>query len=133
MLAALVIVMIYCPWLVAVVVPFVFSLRYIHRRYHGAALDVGRLFAETNSPLFAHYEETLHGSSSIRAGEYGELVLREHHRKAHVNQKAEYAQLCGSRWLDARLAISLIVTYLATTIIMCFANQLPGVAASMAG
>jgi ABC-type multidrug transport system fused ATPase/permease subunit len=132
--ASVVVMLIWCPWLFFVMVPFVLYLRRIERQYRGATVDIGRLYTKTNSPLFSHFEETaLHGSVAVRAGAFGRTLLREHHRLAFANSKAEFYQIVGVRWLDLRVAMSATLTSLLTTLLMCFAFDLPGVTPSMAG
>jgi hypothetical protein len=58
---------IYAPYFVVVAALLVFAIHRIQRRYHGAALDLGRLFNESNAPIFSHFEECLHGAITIRA------------------------------------------------------------------
>jgi ABC-type multidrug transport system fused ATPase/permease subunit len=133
--ASLLLMLIYCPWLFVVLVPFLVYVRRIERQYRGAAVDIGRLYTKTNSPLFSHFEETLHGGSAIRAGSFGRTLVREHHLLAHANVKTEFYQTIAVRWLDLRVSMSATLTSFFTTLLLCvaIATDWPGVSKTMVG
>lgn len=134
-LASLILMVIYCPWLLFVMIPFLVYLRRIERQYRGAAVDIGRLYTKTNSPLFSHFEETLHGGTAIRAGAFGRMLVREHHLLALANTKTEFYQTIAVRWLDLRVSMSATLTSFFTTLLLCIAiaTDWPGVSQTMVG
>jgi hypothetical protein len=99
------------------------------------AVDIGRLYTKTNSPLFSHFEETLHGGTAIRAGAFGRTLVREHHLLALANIKTEFYQTIAVRWLDLRVSMSATLTSFFTTLLLCvaIATDWPGVSKTMVG
>jgi ABC-type multidrug transport system fused ATPase/permease subunit len=65
--------------------------------------QVMRLESISRSPIFSHFQETLAGTSTIRAYQQQDLFIDENERRVDSNQLAYYPYMAGNRWLAVRL------------------------------
>ncbi len=93
------------PWIVLVLVPLAFILHDVQARYRPASRDLKRIGSVSLSPIYAHFTDTLSGLSTIRAMKAASRFLRENEEKVEANQKAQYAGVAASQWLELRLQL----------------------------
>ncbi|CAG8502871.1 1064_t:CDS:10 [Rhizophagus irregularis] len=62
-----------------------------------------RLDSVTRSPIYAHFQETLGGLTTIRAFQQMNRFIRDNETKLDVNQKAYFPSFSSNRWLAVRL------------------------------
>ncbi|AWP18241.1 putative multidrug resistance-associated protein 1-like [Scophthalmus maximus] len=102
-LAACVVILIATP-LVAIIIP-VFGLLYffVQRIYVATSRQLKRLESVSRSPIYTHFNETLLGTSVIRAFGEQERFICESDQRVDHNQKAYYPSIVANRWLAIRL------------------------------
>lgn len=87
--------------IVAVVLAFLYG--YIQRYYLRTSRELKRLDSVSKSPVYAHFQETLGGISTIRA--YGQQArfVQENEIRMDTNVRAYFPSISANRWLAVRL------------------------------
>ena len=93
------------PWIILVLVPLAFILYDVQLRYRPASRDLKRIGSVSLSPIYAHFSDTLSGLQTIRAMKATRRFLSENEEKVEANQKAQYAGVVASQWLELRLQL----------------------------
>lgn len=62
-----------------------------------------RLESVTRSPIYSHFEETITGSSTIRAYRDQQRFILDSEAKVDLNQVSYYPSIVSNRWLQVRL------------------------------
>lgn len=93
------------PLALVAIVPLAWVYYNIQKYFRASAREVNRLEAIAHSPIYAHFSETLAGSSTIRAFGLERLFTQEIYAKIDQSQRALFTQLCLERWLSLRLDI----------------------------
>ncbi|KAJ3059383.1 hypothetical protein HDU98_004633, partial [Podochytrium sp. JEL0797] len=96
---------------------FVFALPlgvlyvYFQRYYLSTSRELKRLDSTSRSPIYAHFQETLTGVSTIRAYQQSPRFITTNEYRVDFNMKAYYPSVSSNRWLAVRLEFigSLIV------------------------
>lgn len=102
-LGSCVIILIATP-LVAIIIPVLGLLYFLVQRFYVASSrQLKRLESVSRSPIYTHFNETLLGTSVIRAFGEQERFIRESDRRVDHNQKAYYPSIVANRWLAVRL------------------------------
>uniref|UniRef100_A0AAQ5XKA5 Multidrug resistance-associated protein 1 n=1 Tax=Amphiprion ocellaris TaxID=80972 RepID=A0AAQ5XKA5_AMPOC len=102
-LGSCVIILIATP-LVAIIIPVLGVLYLLVQRFYVASSrQLKRLESVSRSPIYTHFNETLLGTSVIRAFGEQERFIRESDRRVDHNQKAYYPSIVANRWLAVRL------------------------------
>ncbi|OAX83617.1 hypothetical protein ACJ72_02017 [Emergomyces africanus] len=65
--------------------------------------ELKRLDSVSKSPIFAHFQETLGGISTIRAFRQQERFSKENEYRMDANLRAYYPSISANRWLAVRL------------------------------
>jgi ATP-binding cassette, subfamily C (CFTR/MRP), member 1 len=76
---------------------------YIQIYYLSTSRELKRLDSVTRSPIFAHFQETLGGLTTIRAYQQVERFLAENEIRLDTNQRAYFPSFSSNRWLAVRL------------------------------
>ncbi len=105
------------PWIILVLVPLTFILYDVQLRYRPASRDLKRIGSVSLSPIYAHFSDTLSGLQTIRAMRATRRFVSENEEKVEANQKAQYAGVAASQWLELRLQLLGKLTCLIITII----------------
>jgi ATP-binding cassette subfamily C (CFTR/MRP) protein 1 len=71
--------------------------------YLGAKRELKRLDGVSRSPVFAHFQESLGGLTTIRAFSQQERFSLESERRLDANMKAYVPSITANRWLGVRL------------------------------
>lgn len=128
-LAACVVILISTP-LVAVIVPFLGLLYiFVQRFYIATSRQLKRLESVSRSPIYTHFNETLLGTSVIRAfGEQERFIHRSDHL-VDCNQKVYYPSIVANRWLAIRLEFvgNLVVSFAALFAVVARKSLSPGI------
>ncbi|KAF9329230.1 hypothetical protein BG006_007662 [Podila minutissima] len=104
-IAVLVVVTLSTPSFVVVIVPFGLIYLWLQRYFLATSRELRRLDSVSRSPVFAHFQETLGGISTIRAyRQQNRFVLGNEHR-LDQNLRAFYPSIAGNRWLAFRLEV----------------------------
>ncbi|KZO97808.1 hypothetical protein CALVIDRAFT_513006 [Calocera viscosa TUFC12733] len=101
------------------IIPMFFVYRQIQRYYLASSRELKRLDAVSRSPVFASFQETLGGLTSIRAFRQQKRFIAENEARVDANQQAYFPSFTCNRWLAVRLeflgsCIILISAMLAT-------------------
>uniref|UniRef100_A0A3B3Q9H2 Multidrug resistance-associated protein 1 n=1 Tax=Paramormyrops kingsleyae TaxID=1676925 RepID=A0A3B3Q9H2_9TELE len=90
--------------LVAVIIPPLGLLYFfVQRFYVASSRQLKRMESVTRSPVYTHFNETLLGTSVIRAFGDQERFISESDCRVDYNQKAYYPSIVANRWLAVRL------------------------------
>ncbi|XP_076174317.1 ATP-binding cassette sub-family C member 10 isoform X2 [Ptiloglossa arizonensis] len=105
-LLATVVVTIYgLPWILLVLAPLVPIYHWIQTHYRLTSRELKRLSSTALSPLYAHFNETLHGLSTIRAFRSVLRFKQENELTLEISQKTQFASIAVSQWLALRLQL----------------------------
>ncbi|GBC03741.1 hypothetical protein RclHR1_00530016 [Rhizophagus clarus] len=91
------------PLFIILIVPMTFMYIYIQTYYLSTSRELKRLDSVTRSPIYAHFQETLGGLTTIRAFQQTDRFIRENEIKLDINQKAYFPSFSSNRWLAVRL------------------------------
>lgn len=91
------------PWIFLVLAPLVPVYHWIQNHYRLTSREVKRLSSVTLSPLYAHFNETLSGLTSIRAFRTVPRFKQENELLLEANQKTQFASIAAAQWLALRL------------------------------
>lgn len=98
-----VIILIATP-LVALIIPVLGLLYFfVQRFYVASSRQLKRLESVSRSPIYTHFNETLLGTSVIRAFGEQRRFIQESDQRVDHNQKAYYPSIVANRWLAIRL------------------------------
>ncbi|XP_029015058.1 multidrug resistance-associated protein 1 [Betta splendens] len=128
-LGACVVILIATP-MVAVVIPFLGLLYFfVQRFYVASSRQLKRLESVSRSPIYTHFNETLLGTSVIRAFGEQERFINESDYRVDHNQKAYYPSIVANRWLAIRLEFvgNCIVSFAALFAVIARENLSPGI------
>ncbi|XP_047426931.1 multidrug resistance-associated protein 1 [Mugil cephalus] len=116
--------------LVVFIIPFLGLLYFfVQRFYVASSRQLKRLESVSRSPIYTHFNETLLGTSVIRAfGEQDRFISESDQRVDH-NQKAYFPSIVANRWLAIRLEFvgNCIVTFSALFAVIARKNLSPGI------
>ncbi|KAJ4932488.1 hypothetical protein JOQ06_010909, partial [Pogonophryne albipinna] len=128
-LGSCVIILIATP-LVAIIIPVLGLLYFfVQRFYVASSRQLKRLESVSRSPIFTHFNETLLGTSVIRAFGEQERFICESDLRVDHNQKAYYPSIVANRWLAVRLEFvgNCIVSFSALLAVMARESLSPGI------
>ncbi|KAJ2668835.1 hypothetical protein IWW42_004971, partial [Coemansia sp. RSA 1085] len=91
------------PLMLVIMFPLAFVYRYLQQRYLYSSRELRRLDSTTRSPIFAHFQESIGGVSTIRAYSQQPRFIYENEHRIGQNIRAYYTYLSLNRWLSLRL------------------------------
>ncbi|KAK1994100.1 hypothetical protein LX36DRAFT_660894 [Colletotrichum falcatum] len=91
------------PPFTALIVPIVLIYYWIQRYYLRTSRELKRLDSVTKSPIYAHFQESLGGISTIRAYRQQQRFELENEWRVDANLKAYFPSISANRWLAVRL------------------------------
>ncbi|KAK9371704.1 P-loop containing nucleoside triphosphate hydrolase protein [Lipomyces chichibuensis] len=91
------------PVFIVLVVPIAFLYVYYQKFYLRTSRALKRLESISRSPIYAHFQESLNGVSTVRA--YSQIRRFNHINEYHIdfNNRAYYPSMIARRWLAIRL------------------------------
>ncbi|KAF9429896.1 ATP-binding cassette, sub-C (CFTR MRP), member 9 [Podila epigama] len=101
--AVLIVVTLSTPSFIIVIFPFSLVYLWLQRYYLATSREIRRLDSVSRSPVFAHFQETLGGTSTIRAYRQQERFIQGNEQRLDQNLRAFYPSIAGNRWLAFRL------------------------------
>ncbi|KAI9760216.1 MAG: exo-1,3-beta-glucanase [Chaenotheca gracillima] len=130
----LVIVSVGTPVFVALIIPLGLIYLYIQKYYLRASRELKRLDSVTRSPIYAHFQESLGGMTTIRAYRQQERFALENEWRVDANLRAYFPSISANRWLAVRLEFigSVIILAAAALAITAVATGSP-LSAGMVG
>ena len=99
------------PFYIVFAIPLAYLYAYFQRYYLCTSRELKRLDSVSRSPIYAHFQETLCGVSTIRAFAKSDRFIKTNESRIDYNQQAYYPSVSSNRWLAVRLEFlgSLIV------------------------
>ncbi|XP_036445135.1 multidrug resistance-associated protein 1 isoform X3 [Colossoma macropomum] len=122
------VILIATPLVAIIIPPLGLFYFFVQRFYVASSRQLKRLESVSRSPVYTHFNETLLGTSVIRAfGEQRRFIGESDSRVDH-NQKAYYPSIVANRWLAVRLEFvgNCIVTFAALFAVMARDSLSPG-------
>ncbi|KTF80931.1 hypothetical protein cypCar_00017706, partial [Cyprinus carpio] len=116
--------------LVAIIIPPLGLLYFfVQRFYVASSRQLKRLESVSRSPVYTHFNETLLGTSVIRAFGEQQRFIRESDGRVDHNQTAYFPSIVANRWLAVRLEFvgNCIVTFAALFAVMARDSLSPGI------
>jgi ABC-type multidrug transport system fused ATPase/permease subunit len=91
------------PYYLLLALPLGILYSYFQKFYLSTSRELKRLDSTSKSPIFAHFQETLGGVSTIRAYKSEARFIQTNEYRVDFNQKAYYPSISSNRWLAVRL------------------------------
>ncbi|KAL8927949.1 MAG: hypothetical protein Q9208_002024 [Pyrenodesmia sp. 3 TL-2023] len=122
------------PAFVALIVPLGGVYLYIQRYYLRTSRELKRLDSISRSPIYAHFQESLGGMTTIRAYRQQQRFALENEWRVDENLRAYFPSINANRWLAVRLEFigSFIILAAASFAIISVATG-SGLSAGMVG
>ena len=130
----LVLVVVSTPIFVALIIPLGAVYLYIQRYYLRTSRELKRLDSISRSPIYAHFQESLGGITTIRAYRQQNRFALENEWRVDANLRAYFPSINANRWLAVRLEFigSFIILAAASFAIISVATG-SGLSAGMVG
>ncbi|KAF2841494.1 multidrug resistance-associated protein 1 [Patellaria atrata CBS 101060] len=91
------------PIFIALIIPLAALYLYIQRYYLRTSRELKRLDSVSRSPIYAHFQESLNGISTIRAYRQQKRFSLENEWRVDANLRAYFPSINANRWLAVRL------------------------------
>ncbi|KAH6604283.1 cadmium factor [Trichoderma cornu-damae] len=91
------------PAFIALIVPIALAYYWIQRYYLRTSRELKRLDSVSRSPIYAHFQESLGGVTTIRAYRQQERFQLENEWRIDANLRAYFPSISANRWLAVRL------------------------------
>ncbi|KAK3067447.1 ATP-binding cassette glutathione S-conjugate transporter ycf1, partial [Coniosporium uncinatum] len=91
------------PIFIALIVPLAALYLYIQRYYLRTSRELKRLDSISRSPIYAHFQESLSGISTIRAYRQQKRFSMENEWRVDAQLRAYFPSINANRWLAVRL------------------------------
>ncbi|KAF8948965.1 hypothetical protein BGZ47_000640 [Haplosporangium gracile] len=102
-ISVLVVVTMSTPSFIIIILPFSFVYLWLQKYFLSTSREIRRLDSVSRSPVFAHFQETLGGISTIRAYRQQKRFIDGNEHRLDQNLRAFYPGIAGNRWLAFRL------------------------------
>ncbi|KAJ0161630.1 Metal resistance protein YCF1 [Colletotrichum tanaceti] len=115
------------PPFTALIIPITLIYYWIQRYYLRTSRELKRLDSVTKSPIYAHFQESLGGISTIRAYRQQQRFELENEWRVDANLKAYFPSISANRWLAVRLEFigALVILAAAGFAVMTVAFGIP--------
>ncbi|KAI3337105.1 metal resistance protein YCF1 [Xylariaceae sp. AK1471] len=99
----LIVISVGTPAFVALIIPLSAVYYWVQRYYLRTSRELKRLDSVSRSPIYAHFQESLGGISTIRAYRQQERFEQENEWRVDSNLRAFFPSISANRWLAVRL------------------------------
>ncbi|GAP89237.1 putative ABC transporter transmembrane region [Rosellinia necatrix] len=99
----LIVISVGAPAFVALILPLGAVYYWVQRYYLRTSRELKRLDSVSRSPIYAHFQESLGGISTIRAYRQQGRFEQENEYRVDSNLRAYYPSISANRWLAVRL------------------------------
>ncbi|CAM1502994.1 Fc.00g077700.m01.CDS01 [Cosmosporella sp. VM-42] len=99
----LVVISVTVPPFIALIIPLSLMYYWIQRYYLRTSRELKRLDSVSRSPIYAHFQESLGGISTIRAYRQQQRFELENEWRVDANLRAYFPSISANRWLAVRL------------------------------
>ncbi|CAE6455011.1 unnamed protein product [Rhizoctonia solani] len=121
------------PWFLLTLIPLGYLYRLIMLYYLATSRELKRLDAVSKSPIFAWFQESLGGLSTIRAFNQQAVFMAQNEAKLDRNQMVYLPAISVNRWLAVRLELLGSCIVLATAVFSLVALVTIGVDSGLVG
>lgn len=91
------------PAFIALIIPLACVYLWIQRYYLRSSRELKRLDSVSRSPIYAHFQESLGGVTTIRAYQQQDRFALENEWRVDANLRAYFPSINANRWLAVRL------------------------------
>lgn len=109
----LVLISVATPLFATLIIPLGAMYIFIQRYYLRTSRELKRLDSVSRSPIYAHFQESLGGISTIRAYRQQERFELENEWRVDANLRAYFPSISANRWLAVRLEFQGAIVILA--------------------
>ena len=122
------------PVFALLIIPIAAVYVYVQRYYLRTSRELKRLDSVSKSPIYAHFQESLGGLTTIRGYRHQHRFLLENEYRVDANMQAYFTLNCANRWLAIRLEFigSFIILASASFVIIAVTSD-GGPSAGMVG
>ncbi|KAF5021710.1 hypothetical protein F66182_6267 [Fusarium sp. NRRL 66182] len=99
----LIVISVTTPAFVTLIIPLALTYYFIQRYYLRTSRELKRLDSVSRSPIYAHFQESLGGISTIRAYRQQQRFELENEWRVDANLRAYFPSISANRWLAVRL------------------------------
>ncbi|KAI1393759.1 P-loop containing nucleoside triphosphate hydrolase protein [Hypoxylon trugodes] len=99
----LIVISVSTPVFIALIIPLSAVYYWVQRYYLRTSRELKRLDSISRSPIYAHFQESLGGISTIRAYKQQERFELENEWRVDSNLRAYFPSISANRWLAIRL------------------------------
>lgn len=123
------------PIFALLILPIGVVYLYIQRYYLKTSRELKRLESVSKSPIYAHFQESLGGLTTIRAYRHQNRFALENEWRVDANLRTYFPSISANRWLAVRLELigSFIILAAATFAIIAVTTSTDGPSAGMVG
>ncbi|KAK3322412.1 P-loop containing nucleoside triphosphate hydrolase protein [Apodospora peruviana] len=123
----LVVISVSTPAFTAFILPLGWMYIYIQRYYLRTSRELKRLDSVSRSPIYAHFQESLGGTSTIRAYRQQDRFEHENEWRVDANLRAYFPSISANRWLAIRLEFigAIVILMAAGFAVISVANGIP--------
>lgn len=116
------------------IVPIGAVYAYIQRYYLRTSRELKRLDSVSKSPIYAHFQESLGGLTTIRAYRHQIRFALENEWRVDANLRTYFSSINANRWLAVRLEfIGSFIIFAAAAFAITSVSQGGGPSAGMVG
>ncbi|KAJ2266626.1 hypothetical protein EV176_005531 [Coemansia sp. RSA 451] len=115
--SAVVVIGLSTPLMLVIMLPLVMVYRYLQQRCLRSSRELQRLDSTTRSPIFAHFQESIGGVSTIRAYNQQPRFVYENELRIGQNMRAFYTCFSLNCWLSLRIEMLGNTVILGTTLL----------------
>ncbi|KAL4890362.1 P-loop containing nucleoside triphosphate hydrolase protein [Aspergillus ambiguus] len=121
------------PAFIILIIPLGYVYLSYQKYYLRTSRELKRLDSVTRSPIYAHFQESLGGISTIRAYRQEDRFSLENEWRMDANLRAYFPSISANRWLAVRLEFIGSVIILASAALSIVSVATTGISAGMVG
>lgn len=130
----MIVIAISTPGFLLLIIPLGYIYFSYQKYYLRTSRELKRLDSVTRSPIYAHFQESLGGVSTIRAYRQGNRFSLENEWRMDANLRAYFPSICANRWLAVRLEfIGSIIIFSSAGLAIASVATGSGLSAGMVG
>ncbi|XP_066599672.1 ATP-binding cassette sub-family C member 10 isoform X2 [Prorops nasuta] len=123
LLAVIIVISYGLPWIFLILAPLIPIYHWLQNHYRLTSREIKRLSSNALSPLYAHFNETLNGVTSVRAFRSVSRFKHENELLLETSQKTQFSLLAVSQWLSLRLQIIGVILLAGISIMAVLQHQ----------
>lgn len=132
-LFTMIVIAVSTPAFLILVIPLGYVYLSYQKYYLRTSRELKRLDSVTRSPIYAHFQESLGGISTIRAYKQEHRFAQENEWRMDANLRAYFPSISANRWLAVRLEFIGSVIILASAVLSIISVSTTGISAGMVG